>query len=85
MPRHWWLLTQTVQGEINGLPHMRGQAVATNGILVALEPCGHDTPSIFIGHREWFMPDKDEPSLDAVDRKPKAVKEQIKLAESIFV
>lgn len=54
-----------VRGEINGLPHMQGIAVATNGILVLIE---HSNGDHSIGHLEWFV--KHEEETNGVAAKP---------------
>lgn len=53
----WRVVLDPVPGEIIGLGHkFRGMAVATNGIIVALETsAGH----ILFGHLQWFL--KDDP------------------------
>jgi len=51
----WRLTLKAFAGEINGLHNFRGKAIATNGILVAME--ASDGKTIFIGHVEWFIAD----------------------------
>lgn len=60
-PREGWrLVNPPVCGEIQGIPTMRGRAIATNGILVLIED---ELETAFFGHLEWFNKDKDEPSV----------------------
>ena len=67
-PYDWRLLQPCLVGSINGIPTSQGTAVATNGILVAImQPTG-----LFIGHYDWFVPDEQQPVLEAsVATKPK--------------
>ena len=72
-PKEWRLVKQPISGQINGLPHFRGAAVATNGIHVAIES---SAGVIFIGHLLWFVKDKPEAKTDLFDNvvtKPKRV------------
>lgn len=68
------MLPTAVQGEINGIPSMRGYAVAANGIHVAIfNPFTND---VTFGHIHFFVPDDstDQSVLDeatASEKKPK--------------
>ena len=56
-PYEWRLIKEPYVGEINGIAKMRGVAVATNGILVAImQPTG-----MVVGHLDYFVADVDEP------------------------
>lgn len=55
-PYEWRLLKQPIVGEINGLPESRGIAIATNGIIVAIQ----QNESLFFGHLDFFVEDEDE-------------------------
>lgn len=71
-PFDWRLLPQGELGQIQGIHTMRGTAVATNGIHVAIV-CGN---TIHIGHLDWFITDEQAPMVaraKAVD-KPAKVK-----------
>ena len=57
-PREWRLMAKALSGEINGIHTIRGIAVATNGIHVAIL---RDN-DIVIGHLEWFVADEQSPS-----------------------
>lgn len=57
----WRLIQVPVTGEINGLPSIRGLAVATNGIIVALR---RSDSFLVYGHLEWFLKDRNEPISD---------------------
>lgn len=62
----WRLLKETPVGVINGIPRFRGTAIATNGVLVAIElPDG----SIVYGHYQWFLVDKPVAGATAAGRK----------------
>lgn len=52
-------MKQPCQGHINGLPHFRGLAVATNGIHVALQT---SSDNLLLGHLEWMVKDDSEPT-----------------------
>ncbi len=54
----WHALERPVSGQIQGIPTMRGLAVATNYIHVAIE----QPQGVVFGHLEWFVKDKNEPS-----------------------
>lgn len=62
----WRLVLKPVSGHINGLEEsMFGIAVATNGIMVAIEDPIADI--LFYGHLEWFIKDTTEESdLDVI-------------------
>lgn len=62
----WRLVQHPVMGHINGLQDsMRGMAMATNGIMVAIED--QVANILFFGHLEWFNKETDEESdLDVV-------------------
>lgn len=53
----WRLVKNQPTGSITGLPSIQGVAVATNGILVAIE---RSDKSILFCHLEWFKCDKGE-------------------------
>lgn len=53
----WRLVKDQPSGSIVGLPTIQGIAVATNGILVAIERSDN---SILFCHLEWFKCDKGE-------------------------
>ena len=53
-PYEWRLLPECPIGSINGIPSMQGQAVATNGILVAIIQCNR----LLIGHLDFFVADE---------------------------
>ena len=76
--RLWpWRLTQNAPvGQITGLPAFRGKAVATNGILVAIETSGGQ---LLIGHIQWFETDNDEPleEKDVAVTRPKLTNDEI--------
>lgn len=59
VPRDTWrLVAEPCIGEVNGLPMMRGLAVATNGIMVVLR---RSQPNDCIyAHYDWFVPDEEE-------------------------
>jgi len=64
-PREAWrLLTAPMLGEITGIHTIRGKAIATNGILVAVV---REDNELFFGHLEWF---KEDPTQHAA---PKAI------------
>lgn len=72
----WRLTTNAPTGQIVGLNAFRGQAIATNGLLVAIES---SAGFVRIGHTQWFEVDKteddDENIVNAVElRSAKAVK-----------
>lgn len=54
-PKTWRMLANQVPGNINGLPKMRGMAIATNGIHVAIENAA--CTQLYIGHLQWFVID----------------------------
>lgn len=80
-PKDWRLIPDMVVGEINGLPSMRGEAVATNGIHVVIIT-SNNTP--LLGHLDWFIPDKDERSnlLKSTTKQP--TKTNMKEFEEFF-
>lgn len=58
----WRLVASPVPGEIIGLGNVfRGMAVATNGIIVALET---SAGNILFGHLQWFIKDDPEQETD---------------------
>ena len=59
LPRpHNWRFTETSAfGEVAGLPGLRGQMIATNGILLAIET---DHGKVHFVHLENFIPDQEE-------------------------
>lgn len=60
----WRLVQKPVPGHINGLETIRGLAVATNGIIVALL---NSYGKISFGHLEWFVKDKPSDETDLFD------------------
>lgn len=50
----WRIVPDHPLGHIHGLPSMRGQAIATNGIMVLLITSAN-TP--IFGHLQWFIAD----------------------------
>lgn len=57
----WRLLCKPCLGEINGLGHyFRGLAVATNGVIVAIET---SAGNVLFGHLQWF--EKDDPLAES--------------------
>lgn len=54
-PFCWRLIAEPRTGEISGISGIRGFAIATNGILVAIE----DNVDIAFGHLDFFVPDAD--------------------------
>lgn len=50
-----WRLTKPITGYINGLPTFGGVLVCTNGILCYMESA---TGKVYLGHLEWFVPDR---------------------------
>lgn len=71
-------MQQPVVGEIVGLGHkFRGLAVATNGVIVALET---SAGSVLFGHLQWFEKD-DKDAVSDLDgalplrKKPQALAE----------
>jgi hypothetical protein len=75
-PHPWRLLgeDEAVAGEINGIYRIRGQALATNGIIVAIL-AGDGT--LQFGHWDWFEPDWKEVDLNVVKtRKFKSKKDE---------
>ncbi len=75
----WRLIQEPVQGEINGIPSMRGFCLATNGIIVAI--LTQDSKIIF-GHLPFFVPDREE-ELAKVMNQPKT-KKATKKEEDFF-
>jgi hypothetical protein len=76
------MLADHIQGEINGLPTMRGYAVATNGIHVAIWNCF--TRDVLFGHIHYFVPDQsseqavlDEATASEVKPKNKQTKKAL--------
>ena len=69
----WRLTTKAPVGEVHGIPTMRGKAVATNGILVAIET---SSGKLMFGHLDNFVcDDKDEiQDVQATARPAKARK-----------
>jgi hypothetical protein len=78
-PHDWRLTKEPVTGEIQGISGIRGFAVATNGILVALE---NDRGDLAFGHLDWFVPDAETTQSEPQTPKtPKARKMKAVLAE----
>lgn len=76
----WRLVKNQPFGSIKGLPTMQGIAVATNGILVAIE---RSDRSILFGHLEWFRGDKGEIIIEK-NGEPKAIGSKTSEKESSF-
>jgi hypothetical protein len=55
-PYDWRLLQPCFVGEVNGLPSMRGTAIATNGILLAIL----QDNALLIGHMDSFVIDLEQ-------------------------
>lgn len=64
----WRLVKDQPSGSIIGLPSIQGIAVATNGIIVAIERSDRE---ILFCHLEWFKCDKGE--IEPLSREPKAI------------
>ena len=62
----WRLMPDPCIGHIHGLPGTQGRAIATNGVLVAVERVG----DIFLGHLENFVPDEQQ-NMASVQAKAK--------------
>lgn len=64
VPRYWRLLApeDCRHGEINAIITLRGKAVATNGIMLAI--LTENETRIEFGHKEFFVPDKEERDND---------------------
>lgn len=60
-PYCWRLVIDQPVGQIHGLPTCRGIAVATNGILVAIE--SENQTQVAICHLEWFKCDEENSDL----------------------
>ena len=79
-PRDTWRsLKETPTGEVLGLGKVfRGQAIATNGIIVAILTSNND---VVYGHFDWFITDDNEPTLEQAaadvitNKKDKSLKE----------
>lgn len=79
----WRLLQQPCLGNINGLPDFRGIAVATNGIIVAIEDPVMDL--LFFGHLEWFVKENDNASdLDVVIKAKRPSKKKDSKLDELF-
>lgn len=65
----WRLLKDQPIGSINGLPGIVGPAVATNGILVAIE---RSDRTIMFCHLEWFIPMKNEGEIKVLKQSTRA-------------
>lgn len=88
-PKTWRMLPLAIPGEINGLHNMRGLAIATNGIHVAIENSA--CTELYIGHLEWFIVDDLNAPASARDVLKQAaentfrvVKSQLKQFDEIF-
>lgn len=64
----WRLIQEPYVGEIHGLPRIRGAAVATNGIIVAVL---RGDARIVFGHLAFFVPDHAEDKQRLLVFKPK--------------
>lgn len=73
-PHDWRLIVDCPVGSINGIPSLRGVAIATNGILIALLR----NERIEFGHLDSFVQDIGE-SVRIISKtsKPKATKQPI--------
>jgi hypothetical protein len=54
-PDGWRALQEQKQGNIHGLPTLRGTAVATDGVLVAIFKWDG---TLSVGHLDYFIADK---------------------------
>lgn len=71
----WRMVADAPTGEINGIGALRGQAIATNGILVAIY---QSNGKFVFGHYQWFV--CDEP--DDQGNKNLAKQESVALARA---
>lgn len=60
-PGRWEWVLRGKHGSFNGIPNSNGVARISNGILLVVE---NEVGNIFMGHRDWFIPDED-PEQDA--------------------
>ena len=58
-PDGWRPLQEQKSGNIHGLPTLRGTAIATDGVLVAILTWDG---KLSVGHLDYFIADKDEPA-----------------------
>jgi hypothetical protein len=71
-PDGWRALKEQPQGNINGLPSLRGTAIATDGVLVAILTWNG---TLLVGHLDYFIADKKESTVRlAAASKPKAAR-----------
>ena len=71
-PDGWRALQEQKSGNIQGLPSLRGTAVATDGVLVAIQSWDG---KLSVGHLDYFIADKDEPAARPVTvKKTKAAR-----------
>lgn len=66
-PYDWHLIARPAYGQIHGIPTMRGVAIATNGILVAII---QENDCLTIGHLDNFIPDDVEVDVKVLTAKP---------------
>jgi hypothetical protein len=78
-PHYWRLLQPCLVGAIHGIPTSQGTAVATNGILVAIQ----QPHRLFIGHFDWFVPDEQQPVVEHKEGKEKKERQARKPAVDI--
>lgn len=77
-PFCWRLIQDPPTGEIQGISGIRGFAIATNGIIVALES---DQGDIAFGHLDYFNPDADSDPKPLTSKFPKQTKKTIDINE----
>lgn len=70
-PFDWRLIQDPMTGEVQGLSAFRGFAIATNGIIVALES---ESKDIAFGHLDYFVPDEDSTPKSSSTKTTKAPK-----------
>mgnify|MGYP006374329205 FL=1 len=71
-PFDWRLIQDPMTGEVQGISSFRGFAIATNGIMVAIES---ERSDIAFGHLDYFIPDVEECSPASTSTKtPKTKK-----------
>ena len=69
-PHDWRLLVKPEVGAIHGIPSSQGVAVATNGILVAIQRW----KDVFIGHIDSFVPDNEYTTASKMAKPTRVVK-----------
>jgi hypothetical protein len=71
-PDGWRALQEQKQGNIQGLPTLRGTAVATDGVLVAILTWDG---TLLVGHLDYFIADKNvSTARPTAAPKPKAAR-----------